>query len=127
VRAGLRALEDDAPEGRPQPAFGNGDVGPQNFIVQPDGRAAVVDWEYAGYADPLGELMLLHTWPTQSPFLGKYPVGRMYCDATDIDPAILEWYELYAALTAWVFAAIDGDDARRAAHEEWVGAMLPRL
>ncbi|MBT3271382.1 phosphotransferase [Candidatus Poribacteria bacterium] len=129
VRAGLRTLADAEPEGRPRPAFGNGDVGPQNFIYQANGAAAVVDWEYVGYADPLSELMLLHTWPPQAPFLGRYPVDRMYCDAMDIDPAVLEWYELYAALTAWIFAASDGDgdDARRAAHEDWVGDMLRRL
>ncbi|MAF11767.1 hypothetical protein CMK11_15075 [Candidatus Poribacteria bacterium] len=124
VRAGLRALEDATPARRPAPAFGNGDVGPQNFIIQPDGRAAVVDWEYVGFADPLSELMLLHTWPPSAPFLGRYPVDRMYCEATGINPNLLAWYELSAALTAWVFADGEGDDVSRVAHENWVDALL---
>lgn len=126
VRAGLRALEDAAPHGRPVPAFGNGDVGPQNFIYQADGKVAVVDWEYVGFADPLNEIMLLHTWPPRAPFLSRYPVDRMYCDATGIDPAVLGWYELAAALTAWVFAASDRDEMNRVAHEDWVDAILRR-
>jgi aminoglycoside phosphotransferase (APT) family kinase protein len=54
---GLKALEKETPHNRPKTAFGNGDLGPQNFIYTSNCSVAIVDWEYVGFSDPLVEIM----------------------------------------------------------------------
>jgi aminoglycoside phosphotransferase (APT) family kinase protein len=122
-RAGLKALG-NAPSNRPLPAFGNGDLNPQNFIVRPDGSVAVVDWEYAGFNDPLAEIMLMHTWPPEAPFLHSYPVARVYCEQAGLDAGLLAWYELQAALTGWVYAAKNRRPDAMVRHEGWLNRLV---
>ena len=105
----LRRLEREQPEDRPCPAFGNGDLGPQNFVVAEDAAIAILDWEYVGFNDPLAELMLLHVWPIEAPFLTRYPLDRLYCELAGLDVALLKWYEVYGALSGWMFGIMDQD------------------
>ncbi|MFC1714902.1 phosphotransferase [Candidatus Poribacteria bacterium] len=110
--SGLDLLTRELPSDRPKRVFGNGDLGPQNFIYTADGSIAVVDWEYAGFNDPIAEIMLLHVWPEDDPFLRKHPIDKLYCRLAGIDVGILRWYEIYGALSGWLFAA--GDCNRKA-------------
>jgi len=68
---GFKVLEKEYPCNRPVKAFGNGDLGPQNFIYTSDGSIVILDWEYVDFNDPLAEIMLLHVWPKDDPFLKK--------------------------------------------------------
>lgn len=119
---GLEMLH-DIPPYRPAPAFGNGDLNPQNFIYTPNG-ITIIDWEYAGFNDPLMELMLLHVWPEDEPFLAAYPLDHLYCNLTKIDSELLRWYELYGALSGWIYAAKDNRLTNMVRHEHWLNKLL---
>lgn len=121
---GLELLEKELSDNGPSLAFGNGDLNPQNFICADDGQVAVVDWEYAGFNDPLVELMLLHTWPEHDPFLNTYPLDRLYCEMAGLDVSLLRWYEVYSALSGWIFAEKDQSPAALALHEQRATALL---
>jgi aminoglycoside phosphotransferase (APT) family kinase protein len=123
-KGGLEMLTEEFPAHTPQSAFGNGDLNPQNFIYMADGSIAVVDWEYAGFNDPLAELMLLHSWPEQRPFLNTYPLDSLYCEIAGLDPKLLCWYEVYGALNGWVFAARDHRFDALALYEQQASALL---
>lgn len=97
-------LKREKPEKLPRKVFGNGDVGPQNFICRPENVIAIIDWEFVGFNDPLRELMLLHTWPEGKPFLKEYPIDRIYCEIAGIDPEILHWYEMLSNVSGWIYS-----------------------
>ncbi len=124
VRRGLDLARQTEPRERPAPAFGNGDLGPANFIVRDDGCVAVVDWEFVGFADPLSEIMLLHTWPEDKPFLSRYPIDRMYCQRNGLNPQMLPWYELVGTLCGWQYAVKDENDRSRQFHEHRLPGLL---
>jgi aminoglycoside phosphotransferase (APT) family kinase protein len=111
VGQGLAVVCRSVPDHRPAPCFGNGDLNPLNFIVTGDGEIAIVDWEYAGFNDPLLEIMLLHDWPPESPLLNRYPLDQLYCEHAGTDRALLPWYELCGTLSSWIAAVRDGNDA----------------
>ena len=124
VKRGLAVAQDTEPSQRPRFVFGNGDLGPGNFIARKDGSVAVVDWENVGFNDPVSEIMLLHTWPEDEPFLTLYPVDRMYCDRAGLDASILPWYELIGALCGWWYATKDQNARSRRHHEQWLVDLL---
>jgi len=115
---GLEYLK-DIPPNRPLPVFGNGDLNPQNFIHMNNGSIAVVDWEYAGFYDPLAELMLLHVYPEERPFLSEYPLDKIYCQKAGFDVSMLKWYELYGALNAWIFAFKNNEKVKMDKYEKY--------
>ena len=116
VAEAFEFLEQESPTELPCKAFGNGDLGPKNFIRNPEGSIAIVDWEYVGFNDPVLELMLLHTWPEDGPFLGRFPIDEIYCDLAGIDAKVLPWYEILADVNGWIFAAKDGNQKRTDLH-----------
>ncbi|MBI1922640.1 phosphotransferase [Candidatus Poribacteria bacterium] len=120
VKRGIEILEQEKPDRLPPSAFGNGDVGPMNFILAGDGSITVVDWEYVGFSDPIGEMMLLHIWPEDKPFLKDHPVDRLYCQLADLDEKILRWYKLRAALGGWIYATKDKDRKGIFLHERLI-------
>lgn len=112
----LTYLRSEIPSERPLPAFGNGDLNPMNFICRPDGTITVVDWEYAGYTDPIAEIMQLHAWPEAEPFLLKHPIDRIYCEMTGIPTHVLKWYEVLSAITGWIYSSKDHNSKGMARH-----------
>jgi len=115
---GLAFLEAEQPGQRPLPRFGNGDLNPMNFIRTEAGEIAVIDWEYAGFNDPIAEIMLLHTWPEDEPFLNKHPVDRIYCELTGVPVTILKWYEVLSAISGWIYAVNDKNGKRMELHAD---------
>ena len=124
VRRAVDILDQGAPAGRPRAVFGNRDFGADNFLLAPDGRVVVIDWEHVGYGDPLLELMLLHVWPAGGGLLRHAPVDRVYCRIAGLDPILLGWYELLAATCGSASAIAIGDGARAAAFRGWLGEVL---
>lgn len=108
----------------PDPAFTNGDLGPANFILCTDGRVGVVDWDFVGFSDPLAELMLLHWWPPERPFLSRYPVDKLYCQSCGYDAAILPWYRLNGAIYGWLQAALNARADLQVAREAAIRECL---
>jgi len=73
ARARLAAAR-DLSEGAP--VFCHGDPTPGNFIAGPGGRLTLIDWEYAGLADPYFDLAGLATGPGDhllTAYLGRAP------------------------------------------------------
>jgi aminoglycoside phosphotransferase (APT) family kinase protein len=110
----------------PAPTFTNGDLGPANFIVCDDGRIGVVDWELVGYSDPLAELMLLHWWPAEQPFLSRYPIDRLYCERCGYDTTLLPWYRLNSAIYGWLQAAMQGCEEIKRSRETVIQQCLTK-
>ncbi|MYF16533.1 MAG: phosphotransferase [Gemmatimonadetes bacterium] len=117
-------LKREKPEKLPRKVFGNGDVGPQNFICRPENVIAIIDWEFVGFNDPLRELMLLHTWPEEKPFLQEYPIDRIYCEIAGIDPGILHWYEMLSNVIGWIYSSKDGQMNRAKVFESCLEEAL---
>jgi aminoglycoside phosphotransferase (APT) family kinase protein len=124
LRRGLDFVDAEQPANRPCPTFGNGDLSPMNFICGDDGRITVVDWEYAGFADPIAEIMLLHTWPEDAPFLQSHPIDRIYCEMNGIPAALLKWYEVCSAISGWIYAANDDNRRRLKLHGDHLDRCL---
>jgi thiamine kinase-like enzyme len=120
----LSFLHSETPSDRPRPAFGNGDLNPMNFICRPDGRITVVDWEYAGFNDPIAEIMLLNVWPENEPFLPKHPIDKIYCEMTGISTRVLKWYEMLSTISGWIYAANDHNSRGMVLHEKQLNESM---
>ena len=42
----------------PEPAFSNGDLWPENILVRDRRLAGIIDWQHAGWSDPIFEFLL---------------------------------------------------------------------
>lgn len=124
LRRALDFVDAEQPSNRPCPTFGNGDLNPTNFICRDDGSIAVVDWEYAGFADPIAEIMLLHTWPEDAPFLQSHPIDRIYCEMNGVSATLLKWYEVCSAISGWIYAANDDNRTRMKLHKDHLSRCL---
>ncbi len=82
-------------------AFSNGDLWPENLIVRGRELAGVIDWQHAGWTDPLFEFLLPFFLVPEVRGLG---IEELFCERKGYDPAILDWYhgvEFFDSL-AWV-------------------------
>ncbi|WP_227984653.1 phosphotransferase family protein [Nocardia spumae] len=106
VEAGLRWLREHPPEGHPK-ALVHGDFRIGNFLIEPDGVRAVLDWELAHLGDPIEDLgwLCVRSWR----FGAEPPVGGLgtrdqlldgYERATGYRPsaADLHWWEVFGTL-----------------------------
>ncbi|MFC2094827.1 phosphotransferase family protein [Candidatus Bipolaricaulota bacterium] len=88
IEAAYRKLVDGQPI-LPKPQFSNGDLWPDNLLVNDRKVVGIIDWQHAGFSDPLFEFLL--------PFFlvpglrGQGIEGR-FCRRKAIDPDILHWY-----------------------------------
>ena len=81
--------------------FTNGDLWPENLLVRDRELVGIIDWQHAGFTDPVFEFLLPF-------FLDPTLRGRgkeeAFCRRLGLDPAILHWYhglEFFDSL-AWV-------------------------
>jgi len=73
----------------PAVRFSNGDLGLENFIIQEGKLAGVIDFQHAGFSDPIFEFLLSFF---VSPELQGRGIEVRYCQRIGCDPAILHWY-----------------------------------
>ncbi len=74
----------------PPAHFSNGDLWLDNFIVQGEKLAGVIDFQGAAFSDPIFEFLLSFF---VSPELKGRGLERRYCQRIGCDPAILQWYQ----------------------------------
>jgi aminoglycoside phosphotransferase (APT) family kinase protein len=85
--------------------FSNGDLWLENFIVR-DGRlAGVIDFQGAGFSDPLYEFLLAFF---VEPKLTGRGIEARYCRRIGVDPAALTWYHGLEFFETWEYAVRTG-------------------
>jgi aminoglycoside phosphotransferase (APT) family kinase protein len=100
----------------PAPRFSNGDLYPDNVIVQARRLAGVIDWENAGFSDPIFEFLLpffVH------PELRGQGVEERYCRRMGFDLTSLHWYRGLEYLDTWHWVTKTGQP-----FVQWTGAAL---
>ncbi|HEX6115906.1 MAG TPA: phosphotransferase family protein [Solirubrobacterales bacterium] len=103
VEAGLRWLRLHTPNPPARAALVHGDFRLGNFIVDPDGLAAVIDWELCHAGDPAEDIgwLCIRSWRFGNDALPVAGLGRLedFLDAygaaggTRPDPGRLRWWE----------------------------------
>jgi aminoglycoside phosphotransferase (APT) family kinase protein len=83
-----RALTARMPQ-LPELRFSNGDLWLDNFIVKHRKLVGVIDFENAGFSDPIYEFLLSFF---VAPELQSRGIEARYCRMMDFDPALLPWY-----------------------------------
>ncbi len=73
----------------PATAFSNGDLWPENILVKERQLVGVVDWQHAGWTDPIFEFLLPFFLVPELRDLG---VEERFVEAKGCDPGILYWY-----------------------------------
>lgn len=87
--------------GPPGDRFSNGDLWPENLLVRGRELVGIIDWQHAGFTDPIFEFLLpFFLVPT----LRGRGTEEAYCRRMGFDPSVLHWYhglEFFDSL-AWV-------------------------
>lgn len=81
-----------------EPCFSNGDLWLDNLLVKDKQLAGVIDFEQAGFSDPVYEFLLPFF---NEPRLRDRGIEERYCGCLGLDSACLRWYhglEYYDAL-----------------------------
>lgn len=79
----------DFPPGLPDPAFSNGDLWPENLLVADRRLVGVIDWQHAGWSDPIFEFLLPFFLV---PELRNRGIEEEYCARQGYDASLLHWY-----------------------------------
>lgn len=72
-----------------EPCFSNGDLWLDNLLVRDKQLMGVIDFEQAGFSDPVYEFLLPFF---NEPRLRGRGIEERYCQALGVDPACLRWY-----------------------------------
>lgn len=88
VEAAYRKLADTQPD-LPDPQFSNGDLWPENLLIRDRELVGVIDWQHAGFSDPLFEFLLPFFLVPELRGLG---IEERFCLRKGLDPQILTWY-----------------------------------
>jgi len=91
----------------PAVRFSNGDFWLDNFIVQDEKLAGVIDFQGAGFSDPIFEFLLSFF---VSPELQGRGIEERYCREIGYDPAILQWYHGLEYFDTWRWVLLTGED-----------------
>jgi len=75
--------------GSPGDRFSNGDLWPENLLVQGDRLVGIIDWQHAGFTDPIFEFLLPFFLV---PDLRNRGTEEAYCERMGFDAAMLHWY-----------------------------------
>lgn len=107
--------------------FGNGDLYPDNFLVRGGDLAGVIDWENAGFSDPLYEFLLAFF---VHPDLRGRGLEERFCARADLDPATLPWYRALEVYDTWSWVRSTGkpfhqhtEESLRADAAAWLATM----
>jgi len=88
AEAAYRRLQQTRPE-FPADHFSNGDLWPENLLVQDDRLVGIIDWQHAGFGDPIYEFLLPFFLV---PALRDRGTEETYCARMGFDPQLLHWY-----------------------------------
>jgi aminoglycoside phosphotransferase (APT) family kinase protein len=113
----------------PPVRFSNGDLWLENFITRDQKLAGVIDFQHAGFSDPLFEFLLSFF---VSPELQGRGIEERYCDRIGVDSIILHWYHGLEFFDAWRWTFISGKsfvhhtaDSLQTDIENWFGECIP--
>lgn len=95
----LEKLTETPPPPLP-PRFSNGDLYPANFIVHEKVLAGVIDWEKAGFTDPIYEFWIVFS---AHPQLRGRGLEERYFNRMGFDVERLHWYRGLEGLASWVW------------------------
>lgn len=100
VEFGLRWLRAHKPDADGPVVLVQGDTGPGNFLYEPDGVTAVLDWELAHFGDPHDDLAWVSTRAVQEPFTDFPSRLRDYELAAGrrVDPDRIRYYRVFSEL-----------------------------
>ena len=101
VYARLRATQPILPAAR----FSNGDLWLDNLIVRGRRLVGVIDFESAGFSDPIFEFLLPFF---VAPELRGQGIEERYCRSMGFDPALLPWYRGLEYLDTWRWVTANG-------------------
>jgi aminoglycoside phosphotransferase (APT) family kinase protein len=90
----------------PAARFSNGDLWLDNLIVRDGQLAGVVDFENAGFSDPIYEFLLPFF---VAPELRGRGIEESYCDRMGFDPATLGWYRGLECFDMWRWVKVTGE------------------
>ena len=75
--------------GPPGDRFSNGDLWPENLLVRGHRLVGIIDWQHAGFTDPIFEFLLPFFLV---PELRGRGTEEAYCRRMGFDPKVLHWY-----------------------------------
>lgn len=81
----LREMQPDLPS----PQFSNGDLWPENLLVQDQKLQGIIDWQHAGFSDPIFEFLLPFFLVPELRGLG---IEERFCERKGFGPEVLHWY-----------------------------------
>ena len=92
----------------PLPAvrFSNGDLWLDNLIVRDQQLAGVIDFEHAGFSDPIFEFMLSSFI---KPELRARGIEERYCEQMGFDPQLLPWYHALECFDTLRWVLLSGE------------------
>ena len=132
LEAGLRRLELDPPAAR-GPVLLHRDFRTGNLMLDGDGLAAILDWEFAGPGDPMEDLgwFCARCWRFSRPDLEAGGLGsraafyRGYEAASgrSVDDAAVRWWERYAH-ARWAVIALQQGDRHASGRERSLALAL---
>lgn len=88
VESAYRTLVKTMPS-LPDQQFSNGDLWPDNLLVHGQKLVGIIDWQHAGFSDPLFEFLLPFFLV---PELRDRGIEERFCERKGIDPKVLGWY-----------------------------------
>jgi aminoglycoside phosphotransferase (APT) family kinase protein len=90
----------------PAVRFSNGDLYADNLIVRDRQLAGVIDFENAGFSDPIYEFLLTFF---VCPQLRDRGIEERYCRRMGFDPASLNWYHGLEYFETWMWVLKTGE------------------
>jgi len=103
--AAYRRLKETWP-GSPGDRFSNGDLWPENLLVRGGQLVGIIDWQHAGFTDPIFEFLLPFFLV---PELRGRGMEETYCERMGFDPAVLRWYHGLEFFDSWRWVLITGN------------------
>jgi aminoglycoside phosphotransferase (APT) family kinase protein len=90
----------------PAVRFSNGDLWLDNIITRDGQLAGIIDFENAGYSDPIYEFLLPFF---VSPGLRGRGIEERYCERMGFDAGMLRWYRGLELFDTWHWVKVTGE------------------
>jgi len=111
-----------------EPRFGNGDLNPMNMLINDRELAGVIDFEFAGFSDPMFEFMSPICWYPQ---MRQRGLEERFCERNGFDLDIIEWYRALVLFGTWLGMlanpCVEGEGRTavscRQELEQWIGTF----